>query len=91
MGAWIIGRRLRRRRPHPTNDEQFLPSTTAAQVPKNARATPRYLLKIQTEVDAMQQLGGSLDAVFLQVRWCQLLMQGAACGRWCLPFKWGAP
>lgn len=36
------------------------------QVPKNARATPRYLLKIQTEVDAMQQLGGSLDAVFLQ-------------------------
>jgi hypothetical protein len=36
-------------------------------VPKNARATPRYLLKIQTEVDAMQQLGGSLDAVFLQV------------------------
>ncbi|KAL4446799.1 hypothetical protein ABPG77_008043 [Micractinium sp. CCAP 211/92] len=35
-------------------------------VPKNARATPRYLLKIQTEVDAMQQLGGSLDAVFLQ-------------------------
>ena len=38
------------------------------QVPKNARATPRYLLKIQTEVDAMQQLGGSLDAVFLQVR-----------------------
>jgi len=38
------------------------------QVPKNARATPRYLLKIQTEVDAMQQLGGSLDAVFLQAR-----------------------
>ena len=38
-----------------------------SKVPKNARATPRYLLKIQTEVDAMQQLGGSLDAVFLQV------------------------
>jgi serine/threonine protein kinase len=36
-------------------------------IPKNARPTPRYLLKIQTEVDAMQQLGGSLDAVFLQV------------------------
>lgn len=41
---------------------------TQSQVPKNARATPRYLLKIQTEVDAMQQLGGSLDAVFLQAR-----------------------
>ncbi|KAI3434801.1 hypothetical protein D9Q98_002859 [Chlorella vulgaris] len=35
-------------------------------IPKNSRPTPRYLLKIQTEVDAMQQLGGSLDAVFLQ-------------------------
>lgn len=39
-------------------------------IPKNSRPTPRYLLKIQTEVDAMQQLGGSLDAVFLQVCVC---------------------
>ena len=53
-------------------------AAAAVQVPKNARATPRYLLKIQTEVDAMQQLGGSLDAVFLQVR--------AGGGRCC----WGA-
>lgn len=43
-----------------------VPVPAPLQVPKNARATPRYLLKIQTEVDAMQQLGGSLDAVFLQ-------------------------
>lgn len=34
--------------------------------PKNAKATPRYLLKLQTEVDAMGQLGASLDAVYLK-------------------------
>lgn len=38
-----------------------------AQVPKRAGSTPRYLLKLQTEVDAMQQLGPSLDAVYLKV------------------------
>ena len=31
------------------------------------KATPRYLLKIQTEVEAMSQLGASLNAVFLKV------------------------
>lgn len=34
--------------------------------PKNAKSTPRYLLKLQTEVDAMGQLGASLDAVYLK-------------------------
>ena len=34
--------------------------------PKNGKPTPRYLLKLQTEVDAMNQLGASLDAVYLQ-------------------------
>lgn len=33
--------------------------------PKTGRSTPRYLLKLQTEVDAMGQLGASLDAVHL--------------------------
>ena len=44
------------------------------QVPKKAShskakpvATPRYLLKLQTEVDAMMQLGASLDSVYLKV------------------------
>ncbi len=37
-------------------------------MPKRAGSTPRYLLKLQTEVDAMQQLGPSLDAVYLKVR-----------------------
>ena len=41
---------------------------TIPKLPKKGRGTPRYLLKIQTEVDAMLQLGPSLDAVFLQVR-----------------------
>ena len=36
-------------------------------MPKRAGSTPRYLLKLQTEVDAMQQLGPSLDAVYLKV------------------------
>lgn len=40
---------------------------TIPKLPKKGRGTPRYLLKIQTEVDAMLQLGPSLDAVFLQV------------------------
>lgn len=35
-------------------------------MPKNNKATPRYLLKLQTEVDAMRQLGASLDAVYLK-------------------------
>ena len=34
--------------------------------PKNGKCTPRYLLKLQTEVDAMDQLGASLDAVYLK-------------------------
>ena len=34
--------------------------------PKGNKPTPRYLLKLQTEVDAMGQLGASLDAVFLK-------------------------
>lgn len=34
--------------------------------PKNGKSTPRYLLKLQTEVDAMDQLGASLDAVYLK-------------------------
>ncbi|KAK9823598.1 hypothetical protein WJX72_004124 [[Myrmecia] bisecta] len=39
---------------------------TVPKIPKRGIGTPRYLLKIQTEVDAMEQLGGSLDAVSLQ-------------------------
>lgn len=35
-------------------------------VPKNGHPTPRYLLKLQTEVDVMRQLGASLDAVHLK-------------------------
>ena len=34
---------------------------------KSKPPTPRYLLKIQTEVEAMNQLGASLNAVFLKV------------------------
>lgn len=34
--------------------------------PKRGKCTPRYLLKLQSEVDAMVQLGTSLDAVFLK-------------------------
>lgn len=40
---------------------------TIPKVPKRGKGTPRYLLKLQTEVDAMVQLGPSLDAVFLKV------------------------
>jgi hypothetical protein len=37
------------------------------QVPKRGACTPRYLLKLRTEVEIMQQLGYSLDAVNLKV------------------------
>ena len=40
-------------------------------IPKRGLATPRYLLKLRQEVDAMQQLGASLDAVYLAVRIAQ--------------------
>lgn len=36
-------------------------------MPKRGVATPRYLLKLRQEVEAMQQLGASLDAVYLAV------------------------
>ena len=39
---------------------------TISKVPKRGSCTPRYLLKIQTEVDVMQQLGASLDSVSLK-------------------------
>lgn len=39
--------------------------------PKRGVPTPRYLLKLRQEVDAMQQLGASLDAVYLAVRTLQ--------------------
>ncbi len=35
-------------------------------MPKRGKATPRYLLKLQQEVDAMQQIGASFDAVYLR-------------------------
>ena len=38
-------------------------------VPRNFPSTPRYLLKLRNEVEVMQQLGASLDAVYLEVRW----------------------
>ena len=40
---------------------------TIPKIPKRGKGTPRYLLKIQQEVDAMMQIGPSLDAVFLAV------------------------
>lgn len=40
---------------------------TIPKIPKRGQGTPRYLLKLQTEVDAMQQLGPSFDAVSLKV------------------------
>lgn len=42
---------------------------TIPKTPKKGRCTPRYLLKLQSEVDAMVQLGTSLDAVYLKVPW----------------------
>ena len=40
---------------------------TIPKAPKRGACTPRYLLKLQTEVDVMQQLGASLDSVHLKV------------------------
>ena len=40
---------------------------TIPKIPKRGKGSPRYLLKLQTEVDAMVQLGPSLDAVYLKV------------------------
>jgi serine/threonine protein kinase len=40
---------------------------TIGKAPKRGLATPRYLLKLRTEVEIMQQLGYSLDAVNLKV------------------------
>lgn len=39
---------------------------TIGKVPKRGFSTPRYLLKLRTEVEIMQQLGYSLDAVNLK-------------------------
>eukprot|EP00197_Chlamydomonas_leiostraca_P016234 CAMPEP_0202862620 /NCGR_PEP_ID=MMETSP1391-20130828/3593_1 /ASSEMBLY_ACC=CAM_ASM_000867 /TAXON_ID=1034604 /ORGANISM="Chlamydomonas leiostraca, Strain SAG 11-49" /LENGTH=572 /DNA_ID=CAMNT_0049542175 /DNA_START=227 /DNA_END=1946 /DNA_ORIENTATION=- len=39
---------------------------TVGKVPKRGMSTPRYLLKLRTEVEIMQQLGYSLDAVNLK-------------------------
>ncbi|KAG1656568.1 hypothetical protein FOA52_009056 [Chlamydomonas sp. UWO 241] len=39
---------------------------TIGKVPKRGMSTPRYLLKLRTEVEIMQQLGTSFDAVTLQ-------------------------
>lgn len=39
---------------------------TVPKVPKRGLPTPRYLLKLRTEVEIMQQLGYSLDAVNLK-------------------------
>lgn len=40
---------------------------TIGKIPKRGMPTPRYLLKLRTEVEIMQQLGYSLDAVHLKV------------------------
>ena len=40
---------------------------TIPKMPKRGKASPRYLLKLQQEVDAMQQIGASFDAVYLRV------------------------
>lgn len=39
---------------------------TIGKIPKRGACTPRYLLKLRTEVEIMQQLGYSLDAVNLK-------------------------
>lgn len=44
----------------------FLVVCVYTQVPKRGLPTPRYLLKLRTEVEIMQQLGYSLDAVNLK-------------------------
>eukprot|EP00878_Enallax_costatus_P016451 GHUV01017256.1.p1 GENE.GHUV01017256.1~~GHUV01017256.1.p1 ORF type:complete len:245 (+),score=43.19 GHUV01017256.1:347-1081(+) len=38
---------------------------TVSKVPKRGAPTPRYLLKLRAEVEVMQQLGVSLNAVYL--------------------------
>lgn len=50
---------------------------TIPKTPKKGRCTPRYLLKLQSEVDAMVQLGTSLDAVYLKARLVVVGFQGA--------------
>ena len=47
--------------------ERHYACKTVPKIPKRGNGTPRYLLKLQTEVDAMQQLGSSFDAVHLKV------------------------
>lgn len=39
---------------------------TISKIPKRGLPTPRYLLKLRTEVEIMQQIGYSLDAVHLK-------------------------
>ena len=51
---------------------------TIPKVPKRGKGTPRYLLKLQTEVDAMVQLGPSLDAVYLKVSASSIIPQFVA-------------
>jgi len=45
---------------------QFYAVKTIPKKPKKGKPTPRYLLKIQTEVESMMQIGASLNAVFLK-------------------------
>ena len=52
---------------------------TIPKLPKKGRGTPRYLLKIQTEVDAMLQLGPSLDAVYLNVMLLSIIPAHPCC------------
>ena len=61
---------------------------TIPKIPKRGKGTPRYLLKLQTEVDAMVQLGPSLDAVYLKVGAAQALfsMLSAAVAHALLPW-----
>eukprot|EP00873_Tetraselmis_striata_P012822 jgi/Tetstr1/433086/TSEL_022418.t1 len=49
---------------HQTHHEYAVKSVP--KTPKKGKPTPRYLLKIQTEVEAMMQVGASLNAVFLK-------------------------
>lgn len=57
---------------------------TVPKIPKRGNGTPRYLLKLQTEVDAMQQLGSSFDAVHLRVWFPSRLhvLDVATCASW---------
>ena len=58
---------------------------TIPKLPKKGRGTPRYLLKIQTEVDAMLQLGPSLDAVYLNVMLLSIIQAHPCCSLWFCP------